>query len=151
MTFHNLAVLKQRWGRLSRREQSLLVGLVGLLCMVLAYTSIWQPTRQRLEIAERQHRQHSRLLARILRAEPTRPITSIAGLLSVRVNESAEKAGLDIAEMEVDDDLLRLAVNGDAKPLLHWLDQLERQGTRLQSLALEAENGVLRAQVVLRQ
>lgn len=144
-------VLKQTWGSLSRREQGMLLGLAGALSVALAYTVIWQPTRQRLEVAERQHRQQVELSARIQRAEPTRDMTAATGPLSVRVNESATAAGLDLAEMEVDGDSLRLAVSGDASALLHWLDQQEREGAVLRSLTLEVENGVLGARAVLRQ
>ena len=144
-------VLKQTWGSLSRREQGLLLGLAGLLSVALVYSAIWQPTRQRLEIAERQHRQQVELSARIQRAEPARDTTAATRPLSVRVNESATAAGLDMAEMEVDGDSLRLAVSGDASALLHWLDQQEREGAMLRSLTLEVENGVLGARVVLRQ
>ncbi|WP_434572857.1 type II secretion system protein M [Pseudomonas sp. Z3-6] len=144
-------VLKQAWGNLSRREQGLLLGLAGLLSVTLAYTAIWQPTRQRLEVAERQHRQQAELSARIQRAEPSRETTAGTRPLSVRVNESATAAGLDIAEMEVDGDSLRLTASGDASALLQWLDQQEREGAGLRSLTLEVENGVLGARVVLRQ
>lgn len=143
--------LKQAWGRTSRREQGLLLGLAGLVLVALAYTSIWQPTRQRLEVAERQHRQQAELMARIQRAEPTRDATAAARPLSVRVNEGATAAGLEIAEMEVDGESLRLVVSGEANSLLRWLDQQERDGSMLQSLTLEVENGVLGARVVLRQ
>ena len=129
--------LKQAWGRTSRREQGLLLGLAGLVLVALAYTSIWQPTRQRLEVAERQHRQQAELMARIQRAEPTRDATAATRPLSVRVNEGATAAGLEIAEMEVDGDSLRLVVSGEANSLLRWLDQQEREGAVLQSLTLE--------------
>ncbi|MHA6786554.1 hypothetical protein ACWA6H_02470 [Pseudomonas bijieensis] len=69
----------------------------------------------------------------------------------MRVNDSASAAGLDIAEMEVDGDSLRLVVSGDANSLLHWLDQREQEGAALQSLTLEARDRVLEARVVLRQ
>lgn len=151
MNVNGWRVLKQTWGSLSRREQGLLLGLAGLLSVALAYTAIWQPTRQRLEVAERQYRQQAELSARIQRAEPTRDTTTATRPLSVRVNESATAVGLDMAEMEVDDDSLRLAVSGDANALLQWLDQQEREGAVLRSLALEVENGVLVARVVLRQ
>lgn len=151
MNVNGWRVLKQTWGSLSRREQGLLLGLAGLLSVALVYSAIWQPTRQRLEIAERQHRQQVELSARIQRAEPARDTTAATRPLSVRVNESATAAGLDMAEMEVDGDSLRLAVSGDASALLHWLDQQEREGAMLRSLTLEVENGVLGARVVLRQ
>lgn len=147
----NFNSLSKAWGRVSRREQQLLLGLVGLLLVVVAYTSMWQPTRQRLEVAERQYRQQAELHARIQHAEPTRDLTSATQPLSVRVNDSATAAGLDIAEMEVDGDSLRLAVSGDANQLLHWLDQREQEGAALQSLTLEARHRVLEARVVLRQ
>lgn len=151
MNINGWPVLKQTWGSLSHREQGLLLGLAGLLSVALAYTAIWQPTRQRLEVAERQHRQQAELNTRIQRAEPARDTTAAGRPLSVRVNESATAAGLDMAEMEVDGDSLRLAVSGDASALLHWLDQQEREGAVLRSLTLEVEKGVLGARVVLRQ
>ncbi|SCZ36042.1 MULTISPECIES: type II secretion system protein GspM [unclassified Pseudomonas] len=148
MNFNSLILA---WGRLSRREQQLLLGLVGLLLVVVVYTSIWQPVRQRLDVAERQYRQQAELHARIQRAEPARDLTTATRPLSVRVNDSAAATGLEIAEMEVDGDSLRLAVSGDANQLLQWLDQQEREGATLQSLTLEARNSVLEARVVLRQ
>ena len=147
----NFNSLIQAWGRRSRREQQLLLGLVGLLLVVVVYTTIWQPVRQRLDVAERQYRQQAELHARIQRAEPARDLTTATRPLSVRVNDSAAATGLEIAEMEVDGDSLRLAVSGDANQLLQWLDQQEREGATLQSLTLEARNSVLEARVVLRQ
>lgn len=147
----NFNRLIQAWGRLSRREHQLLLGLVGLSLVVVVYTSIWQPVRQRLDVAERQYRQQAELHARIQRAEPARDMTTATRPLSVRVNDSAAATGLEIAEMEVDGDSLRLAVSGDANQLLQWLDQQEREGATLQSLTLEARNSVLEARLVLRQ
>lgn len=147
----NFNSLIQAWGRLSRREQQLLLGLVGLSLVVVVYTSIWQPVRQRLDVAERQYRQQAELHARIQRAEPARDMATATRPLSVRVNDSTAATGLEIAEMEVDGDSLRMAVSGDANQLLQWLDQQEREGATLQSLTLEARNSVLEARVVLRQ
>ncbi|EJL02272.1 MULTISPECIES: type II secretion system protein GspM [Pseudomonas] len=143
--------LMQAWGRLSRRERGLLLGLAALVWVAVGYTSIWQPTRQRLDIAERQYRQQAELSARIQRAEPVRDMSAATRPLSVRASDSATAAGLDMAEMQIDGDSLRLTVSGDASRLLHWLDQHERDGTALQSLSLEARDGVLEARVVLGQ
>ncbi|MBT2338215.1 MULTISPECIES: type II secretion system protein GspM [Pseudomonas] len=143
--------LKQAWEGLSRREQGLLLGLAGVMLVFVGYTSIWQPTRQRLEVAERHYRQQVELNVRIQRAEPGRDTSSAARPLSVRVNDSATAAGLDIVEMEVDGNSLRVTVTGDANPLLQWLDQHERAGAVLQALTLEARDGLLEARVVLRQ
>jgi general secretion pathway protein M len=151
MKLNGWQVSKQVWGSLSRREQGLLLGLVGLLSLALAYAAIWQPTRQRLVVAERQYRQQAELSVRIQRAEPSRDTTAANQPLSVRVNESATAAGLDIAEMDVEGDSLRLAVRGDASALLRWLDRQEREGAGLRSLTLEARDDALEARVVLHQ
>lgn len=142
---------KQAWGRRSRRERQLLLGLAGLVLAVVGYTSIWQPARQRLDIAERQYRQQAELNARIQHTEPTSDTNAATSPLSVRVNDSATVAGLEITELDIDGDSLRLAVSGDANQLLDWLDQHERDGVVLQSLSLEVRNGVLQARVVLGQ
>ncbi|NUT85770.1 type II secretion system protein M [Pseudomonas corrugata] len=143
--------LKQAWASMSGREQWLLLGLAGVVLVGVGYASIWQPTRQRLEIAERQYRQQAQLNARIQRAEPDRDTSTALRPLSVRVNDSATAAGLEIAEMEIEGESLRLTVTGDANPLLHWLDRHERDGAAVRSLALEARDGMLEARVVLRQ
>ncbi|MGN8345430.1 type II secretion system protein GspM [Pseudomonas sp. SMV71] len=142
---------KQAWEKVSPREQRLLLGLAVSLLIMVGYTSIWQPIRQRLEVAERHYRQQAELSARIQRAEPARDTRVVARSLSVRVNDSAAAAGLEIAEMERDGDSLRLAVSGDAARLLDWLDQHEREGAVLQSLTLQAREGVLDARVEWRQ
>ncbi|WP_422776899.1 type II secretion system protein GspM [Pseudomonas mediterranea] len=151
MSRNGWARLKQAWASMSFREQRLLLGLAGLVLVAVGYASIWQPARQRLEIAERQYRQQAQLNARIQRAEPDRDTSAALRPLSVRVNDSATAAGLEIAEMEIEGDSLRLTVTGDANPLLHWLDRHERDGATVRSLALEARDGVLEARVVLRQ
>ncbi|MDO7897888.1 type II secretion system protein GspM [Pseudomonas citrulli] len=143
--------LKQAWAGISRREQALLLGLAGLLLVVVGYGAIWRPTGQRLEVAERQYRQQAELNVRIQRAEPARDTPTVTRPLSVRLNDSATAAGLDIAEMDVDGDAVRLTVTGDANPLLLWLDRHERDGAALQALTLEVRDGVLEARVVLAQ
>lgn len=142
--------LKQAWERMSLREQRSLLGLAGLVLMLVGYASIWQPTRQRLEVAEHEYRQQVLLNARIQRAEPDRDTSAAVRPLSVRVNDSATAAGLEIEEMQVDGDSLRLTVTGEANPLLHWLDRHERDGAVLQALSLEVREGMLEARLVLR-
>ena len=117
--------------------------------MFLLFTSIWQPTRHRLVLAERQYWQQAELAARIQRLEPTGATATSS--LSVRINDSATAAGLELAELEIDGDSLRLAVSGDANRLLDWLDRHERDGATLQVLSLEVRNGILVARMVLGQ
>ncbi|MCP1515989.1 general secretion pathway protein M [Pseudomonas migulae] len=143
--------MKAAWQRLSLREQRLLLAMGAFLLAVVAFSLIWQPTRQRLETMERQHQQQLAVSAQLQRAQPrsTRPVVSHQSL-SLRVSESATAAGLEIHQMDTDNDVLRLTLSGDAQALLQWLDRTERDGVALQSLTLEKRDAVLEARVVLR-
>ncbi|MBK5352951.1 type II secretion system protein M [Pseudomonas sp. TH41] len=143
--------MKAAWQRMSRREQRLLQVLGAFMLTVVAFSLIWQPTRQRLEIIERQYRQQLILATQLQQAQPRSNIPAVTSQpLSLRISESAAAAGLEIHQMEADNDLLRLTLSGDAKTLLQWLDRAERNDVALQSLTLEKRDAVLEARVVLR-
>lgn len=143
--------MKAAWQRLSLREQRLLLAMGVFLLAVVAFSLIWQPTRQRLETMERQHQQQLAVSAQLQRAQPrsTPPVVPHQSL-SLRVSESATAAGLEIHQMDTDNDLLRLTLSGDAKALLQWLDRTERDGVAMQLLTLEKRDAVLEARVVLK-
>ena len=143
--------MKAAWQRLSLREQRLLLAMGAFLLAVVAFSLIWQPTRQRLETMERQHRQQLAVSAQLQRAQPrsTPPVVTHQSL-SLRVSESATAAELEIHQMDADNDVLRLTLSGDAQALLQWLDRTERDGVAMQSLTLEKRDAVLEARVVLR-
>ena len=142
--------MKATWQGMPRREQRLLQVLGIFLLVVLAFSLIWQPTRQRLANAELQYRQQQQLSVQLQQAQPQGQLPAITQPLSLHVSESTTVAGLDIAQMEADDEGLRLTVSGDANTLLQWLDRLEREGVALQSLNLERRDAVLEARVVLK-
>jgi general secretion pathway protein M len=143
--------MKQAWQRLSIREQRLLRVLSFFLLSVVAFSLIWQPTRQRLETVERQYQQQLALTAQLQQAQPGSNTSALADQpLSLRTSESATAAALELHQMDSDNDLLRLTVSGDAKALLQWLDRTERDGVVLQSLTMEKRDTVLEARVVLR-
>ncbi|EJM84128.1 MULTISPECIES: type II secretion system protein GspM [unclassified Pseudomonas] len=143
--------MKAAWQRLSLREQRLLLAMGAFLLVVVAFSLIWQPTRQRLETMERQHQQQLAVSAQLQLAQPRSPPPVVSHQsLSLRVSESATEAGLEIHQMDTDNDVLRLTLSGDAKALLQWLDRTERDGVALQSLTLEKSDAVLEARVVLR-
>lgn len=145
------AATLQRWQRLSIREQRLLGGLGVFVLGVAAFSLVWQPTQQRLITAERQYQQQLALAARLQQAQPRRHVPGpVDQPLSLRISESAATAGLELQQMNSDNDLLRLTVRGDAMTLLPWLDRIERDGIALQSLTLEKRDAVLEARLVLR-
>lgn len=136
------------WLRLSLREQRLLLIVGVFLAGVAAFSLIWQPGRQRLEVVERQYQQQLALAVQLQRARPSAVVTDQP--LSLRVSESVAAAGLELDQMEADSDLLRLTLRGDAKRVLEWLDGVEREGALVQSMVLEKRDLVLEARVVLR-
>ncbi|WP_322615525.1 type II secretion system protein GspM [Pseudomonas sp. BIC9C] len=143
--------MKQAWRRMSVREQRLLQVLGAFLLAVVAFSLIWQPTRQRLETVERQYQQQAGLAAQLQRALPRSQVpVDTDQPLSLRISESAAAAGLEIRQMESDSDLLRVTLNGNAQPLMQWLDGMERNGVALQSLTLEKRDDALEARLVLR-
>ncbi|MGY3171966.1 general secretion pathway protein M [Pseudomonas sp. TE12234] len=145
------AATLQRWQRLSIREQRLLGGLSVFVLGVAAFSLVWQPTQQRLITAERQYQQQLALATRLQQAQPRSHVPKpVDQPLSLRISESAATAGLELQQMNSDNDLLRLTVSGDAMTLLPWLDRIERDGIALQSLTLEKRDAVLEARLVLR-
>lgn len=145
------AATLQRWQRLSIREQRLLGGLSVFVLGVAAFSLVWQPMQQRLITAERQYQQQLALATRLQQAQPRSHVPGpVDQPLSLRISESAATAGLELQQMNSDNDLLRLTVSGDAMALLPWLGRIERDGIALQSLTLEKRDAVLEARLVLR-
>jgi len=143
--------MRQAWRRISTREQRLLQVSGAFLLAVVAFSLIWQPTRQRLETVEREYQQQTGLAAQLQRALPRSHVSVDSDKpLSLRISESAAAAGLEIRQMESDSYLLRVTLNGNAQPLMQWLDGIERSGVALQSLSLEKRDEALEARMVLR-
>ncbi|WP_433738311.1 type II secretion system protein GspM [Pseudomonas putida] len=145
------AVTMQRWQRLAIREQRLLLILSVFILGVVAFSLIWQPTQQRLATAERQYQQQLAVAAQLLQARPGNSASEPTDrALSLRISESVGISGLEMHQMDTDNDLLRLTLSGDAKALLSWLDRMEREGVTLQLLTLERRDAALHAQITLK-
>lgn len=137
------------WRRVAARDRQALGALALVLAAVLAFIGLWQPAQQRLVAAERLYQQRLALAAEINSAHsPTQ--ANDPRPLSVSLSERAQAEGLDLQQLEVQDDLLRLTVSGDARVLLAWLHRTEQDGASLQSLILDAREERLEAQIVLR-
>ena len=143
--------MKEAWTRISIREQRLLLVLGVFLLGVVAFNLIWQPARQRLQAVERQYYQQQALAKQLHVAQPrSNGLIAASQPLSLRLSESAAAAGLEIHQMDTDNDLLRMTFSGEAKALMLWLDNIERGGVALHSLTLEKRDSVLEARVVHR-
>ena len=141
----------QRWRRLSRRERGLILLLMAGLLGGAVFTWIWQPNVQRLEALERQHRQQQAFAIQLDRTQP--PSSSAFDAtqpLSLRISESLNSTGLEVQQMDSDNEQIRLTLSGPPEPLLLWLDRLERDGVVLQSLSLEPRDNLLEARLQLR-
>ena len=144
------AVIQERWQRLSVREQWALRVLGIFFLSVTAFSLIWQPLQQRLTSAERHYQQQLALSVQLQQARPRSSAPEPTDQpLSLRISESAATAGLELLQMDTDNERLRLTLSGEAKALLAWLDRIERDGVALQSLTLEKREAVLEARVIL--
>jgi general secretion pathway protein M len=143
--------MKQVWQRISTREQWLLLVMAGVLLVFTGYSLIWQPSRLRLESAERHYQQQLGLRSQLQHAQPRSHSAGASDQpLSLRVSDGAGAAGLEIYQMDSDSELLRLTVSGSPQALLQWLDSVERGGVILQALTLEKRDALLEARAVLK-
>ena len=137
------------WKGLSVRERYLLKAMALLLLGGVSYALLWQPTQQRWVVAERHYQQQLVLSRRVLLAQPQQQAPVATQPLPARLSEGAAAAGLDLHQMEVDSDQLRLTLSGEARALLNWLADLERDGTTFLALTLEKREQRLEARLVL--
>ena len=140
---------RHAWSGLSLRERYLLTGMALLLAGGLFYTLLWQPTQQRLVSAERHYQHQLALARRVQLAQPQQNMQASAQPLPALLSERAAAAGLDLQQMEVDGDQVRLTLSADAHVLLGWLAELERDGVSLHLLTLEKRDQRLHASLVL--
>jgi len=140
------AAFTGRWQHFGRRDQLMLIVLAMFLLSVGLISGVWQPTKQRLERAERSYQQRLSLVSEMRRAKPTRR-SGVSQPWASRISDSATAAGLELLEMNRDSASLRVVVSGDADALLSWLIQGEREGVHMQSLTLDRRENQLHARV----
>ncbi|MGE8097392.1 type II secretion system protein GspM [Pseudomonas fluorescens] len=139
----------QTWNRLAPRDRQALSVLAVALVAVLAFVGLWQPSQQRLAVAERLYQQRLVQAGEVARAQAPSARAAGAAPLSTQLSERAIADGLDLQQLEVQGDLLRLTLRGDARALLAWLHRTELEGATLQSLTLDKQGQALEAQVVV--
>ena len=147
----NTDVHIKRWRRLSQRERGLLVLLIAGLLGGALFFCIWQPAMQRLDAAGHRYRQQQHFAVQLERAQPqSRSLSDARQPLSLRISESLVTAGLEVQQMDSDNEQIRLTLSGQPEPLLRWLDRLERDDVLLQSLTLEPRDTLIEARLQLR-
>ncbi|MFJ3482769.1 type II secretion system protein GspM [Pseudomonas sp. NPDC090202] len=143
------AMAQQRWQQLAPRDRRMLTLLGVFLLVVLGFNGLWQPAQNRLEQAEKLYRQRLALAGQIQQAAPAQSASSDQPL-SRRLNDRATATGLELLQLDEDQQTLRLTLSGDPSVLLDWLIQAERDGAVMQSLILEKQDARLQASVVWR-
>jgi general secretion pathway protein M len=142
-------IVTQAWSRLTPRDRQALSALVVVFVAVLAFVGLWQPAQQRLAVAERVYQQRLVQAGEVARAQAPGARAESTAPLSTQLSDRAIADGLDLQQLEVQGDLLRLTLRGDARVLLAWLHRTEQDGATLQSLTLDKQGQVLEAQVVV--
>ena len=137
------------WQQLSRRDRQLCLLLGVFLLGVFSVYGLWQPAQQRLATAQTLYLKNLALAAEVQRARPTQTLTVFEQPLSTRLSESAAAAGLNVQQFEVDAQVLRITLNGDAQAVLNWLARIEQEGASFETLSLEKRDQSLEAQLLI--
>lgn len=145
-----LLIARERWYQLPRRDRWMLMLLGVFLLSVMAFSGLWQPARERLATAERVYQQRLLQAREVLSAQPTNPVTGRRQGFSGDVSQSVAAAGLELHNVDLEGELLRLTLSGNAEALLKWINQAEQQGATLQALTLEKRDKQLEARLILR-
>ena len=143
------ARLSDRWRQLALRERQLCGALVFFLLIVFGFYGLWQPAQQRLQTAQTLYLKRLAEAGELQRAEPVQALKTFKQPLTTRLSEGAASAGLDVQQFEVQAEVIRLTLSGEAGALLTWLDGVEQDGASFQSLALEKREQHLEARLVI--
>lgn len=144
------AALLTTWQRLTASDRHALITLSVVMVAALAFVGIWQPAKERLINAERAYQQRLVLANEISRAQPAGTKIDNTQPLSVRLSDRATADGLDLQQLEIQEDTLRLTLNGNAPALLDWIHRAELDGAQVQSLTLDKQQQQLHAELVIR-
>lgn len=136
--------LSGHWTALQPRERQAVALMAGVLLACAAWLLVWQPSRAALATARESYQTQLLLAAQAHRAGPGQAGgAAVAKPPPSHLNESALAAGLRVSRFDIDSDSLRMTLSGDSGALLGWLQQMEQQGTRLETLVLEVEGEML--------
>jgi len=141
------ARVRERWLQLPRRDRQLCAVLGVFLLAVFAFYGVWQPAQQRLTAAQTLYAQRIAQAGEVQRARPTRAARVYTQPLSSRLSESAASAGLDVQQFEMDNQVLRITLSGNALVALEWLNRIEQEGAEFESLSLEKSGQALQVQL----
>lgn len=143
------ARLYDRWCQLPLRDRQLCAALVVFLLGVFGFYGLWQPAEQRLQAAQALYLKRLAQAAEVQQARPVRALKTFDQPLTTRLSESAASAGLDVQQFEVQAEVIRLTLSGEAIAVLNWLNGVEQDGASFQSLVLEKREPNLEARLVI--
>lgn len=144
-----LRVVRDRWQQLSRRERQLCLVLGVFLAGVFSVYGLWQPAQQRLTTAQMLYVKNLGQAAEVQRAQPTQAARVFEQPLSTRLSESAAASGLNVQQFEMDAEVLRITLSGDALAVLNWLARIEQEGAQFETLSLEKRDQTLEVQLLI--
>ncbi|MGA0805142.1 MAG: type II secretion system protein GspM [Pseudohongiellaceae bacterium] len=131
----------------TQRDQLALVGLAAALLLYLLFQGLLRPLQLRLDVATQRVANAEQSLAAVVamagrlaqyRASAAADSGSFAGLASL-LDGSSAALGLQLASLEPSNDGTSAAVRLDQvalEPLLRWLQRLQTEGVRVESLDL---------------
>lgn len=166
MLNHNLlrhwqrSPLARRWQALSGRDQLALLGLGAFLLLVLLYLMLWQPAQRYAQSSraafETQRALHSYLQShapQLRGRDLSLPDSLDPARLQGQVTATAAQLGLVIDRLDAEGyGVVQVSLQPVAfDSLLRWIEQLEEQGVRVDSLVLDrGEDNRVQARLGLR-
>lgn len=144
-----LRAWRDGWQQLPRRDRQLCLVLGVFLIVVFSLYGLWQPSQQRLATAQALYLKNLAQAAEVQRARPTQAVRVFEQPLSTRLSESAAASGLNVQQFEMDAEVLRVTLNGDALAVLSWLARIEQEGAHFETLSLEKRDQILEAQLLI--
>lgn len=129
--------VRHKLKRLSRRDRLMLVVLTAFLMGVFAWYGLWQPAQRRLAAAEALYLKHYDLAEIMKYAEPDPAEFDYDQPLSTRLSEMNKKTNFEFKQFEVEAEVIRMTLTGNALHLLYWIEDTERNGAKIQSFTLQ--------------
>lgn len=129
--------VRDKLKQLSRRDRLMLVVLAAFLLGVFAWYGLWEPSQKRLVAAEALYLKHYDLAEIMELSEPDPIEFDYDQPLSTRLSEMSKKTRFEFKQFDVEADVIRMTLNGNALHLLYWLEDIERSGAKIQSFTLE--------------
>ncbi|BBH43847.1 type II secretion system protein GspM [Pseudomonas sp. KU43P] len=139
--------LREHWERIPYRRRWMLQGAAWAVVLLVLWQWGWLDSRWKLQQAERSLTDEQ-MLSRQLHSVMASPNPGRSQPLSPgRLSEHAQAAGLRVVGMDTHEGRVDVQLEGQPDALLHWLHEVEREGTQVGQLQLQRSGNLLQVRL----